>query len=396
MTSWYSGFNPRRGGAPTSGREPFTWPPELMHFRQLAESGMAEPFEGLTTAGALVPDLFALQPSGASTRRLREAAEALLAALSPAQRADACFPLDSELWRGWSNVHLFIMRHGTCLDDMTPAQRKLALALVGEALSAAGFESARNVMRLNHTIGEITGSWEDFGEWLYWLSIFGTPSADEPWGWQIDGHHLIINCLVLGDQLVMTPVFMGSEPVLAESGQYAGTRVFEGEESRGIALMRALAPSQRERATIGDKVPREVTAGQFKDNLVLPYAGLRADDLSAEQTALLLDVIGAYVGRMHPEHAAARLAQVREHLAETYFAWMGDPSTEGVFYYRVHSPVLLVEFDHLPGVALDNDQPSRNHIHTIVRTPNGNDYGKDLLRQHYARHAHAHPAPERR
>ncbi|NRP74564.1 hypothetical protein ILFOPFJJ_05486 [Ensifer psoraleae] len=27
--------------------------------------------------------------------------------------------------------------------------------------------------------------------------------------------------------------------------------------------------------------------------------------------------------------------------------------------------------------------PTRGHIHTVVRTPNGNDYGKDLLRQHH-------------
>jgi hypothetical protein len=46
--------------------------------------------------------------------------------------------------------------------------------------------------------------------------------------------------------------------------------------------------------------------------------------------------------------------------------------------------VLLIEFDHLRGIALDNDFPSRAHIHTVVRTPNGNDYGRDLLRQHYA------------
>ena len=46
--------------------------------------------------------------------------------------------------------------------------------------------------------------------------------------------------------------------------------------------------------------------------------------------------------------------------------------------------MILIEFDHQPGIALDNDEPSRNHIHTVVRTPNGNDYGKDLLRQHYA------------
>jgi len=30
--------------------------------------------------------------------------------------------------------------------------------------------------------------------------------------------------------------------------------------------------------------------------------------------------------------------------------------------------------------------PTRQHIHTVVRTPNGNDYGKDLLRQHYKLH----------
>ena len=52
------------------------------------------------------------------------------------------------------------------------------------------------------------------------------------------------------------------------------------------------------------------------------------------------------------------------------------------FYYRVHSPVILIEFDHQRGIALDNDEPSRQHIHTVVRTPNGNDYGIDLLRQH--------------
>jgi len=51
--------------------------------------------------------------------------------------------------------------------------------------------------------------------------------------------------------------------------------------------------------------------------------------------------------------------------------------------------VILVEFDHQSGIIYDNDTPSRDHIHTVVRTPNGNDYGKDLLRQHYAEHDHS-------
>ena len=85
-------------------------------------------------------------------------------------------------------------------------------------------------MRLNDFIGMITGSHTEYGEWVYWLSVMGTPSADEAWGWQIDGHHLIVNCFVLGDQIVMTPMFMGSEPVAADEGPYAGTRVFQAEE----------------------------------------------------------------------------------------------------------------------------------------------------------------------
>ena len=43
----------------------------------------------------------------------------------------------------------------------------------------------------------------------------------------------------------------------------------------------------------------------------------------------------------------------------------------------------MIEFDHHKGVLLNNETPQRFHIHTIVRTPNGNDYGMDLLRLHY-------------
>ena len=74
-----------------------------------------------------------------------------------------------------------------------------------------------------------------------------------------------------------------------------------------------------------------------------------------------------------------KMREVNRHLDETYFAWMGAVADDGPFCYRVHSPVVLIEFDHHPGVAFDNVVPSRNHIHTLVRTPNGGDYGIGLL-----------------
>ena len=132
-------------------------------------------------------------------------------------------------------------------------------------------------------------------------------------------------------------------------------------------------------------------AAAYRDNLTLGYQGIRYDRLAPDQQALLLDLIGVYVGRIRPGHAEIRLDEVKAHLRETWFAWMGRHDADSPFYYRIHSPVILIEFDHQRGVALDNDEPSRNHVHTLVRTPNGNDYGKDLLRQHYEQFDHSHP-----
>ncbi len=274
---------------------------------------------------------------------------------------------------------------------MTDEQRSRALALVRESMSASGFTLARDVMKLNEHVRELTGRSEAYGEWYYWLSIYGTPSATEPWGWQIDGHHLIINCFVLGDQIVLTPNFMGSEPVLAESGKYAGTAVFQEEEAKGFALMNALSPEQQKAATLGMDLPFDVYATAFRDNMVMKYEGLRHDELDKGQRGSLVELIRLYTGRIRPGHAEIRFDEAMDRIDDTWFAWIGPCDTESAFYYRVHSPVVLIEFDHQSGIVYENDHHTRDHIHTLVRTPNGNDYGKDLLRQHYLQHDHSHP-----
>jgi hypothetical protein len=365
-------------------------------FTDMAEALRTQPYTGITTDGTPVPGLFPLRPTGVSTQPITDAATQFLASLSDAQRAQAGFPLDSEEWMRWLNIHPYIMRHGILLEGLTDAQREAALAILAAGLSASGYETARNIMHLNETILEMSNSHEEYGEWLYWLSIFGTPSADEPWGWQIDGHHLNVNYFVHGTQVVMTPTFMGSEPVEAPMGKYAGIRVFADEERLGLELIRALAPRQQEKAilfrtVISTDLPPgrfrgpdgRIQGGAFQDNIRLPYEGVRCDDFSPAQQSLLLSLIETYIGRMRPGHAELKMAEVKQHLADTHFAWMGETDEDSVFYYRVHSPVLLIEFDHESGVAFDHPEPTRTHIHTIVRTPNGNDYGKDLLRQHY-------------
>jgi hypothetical protein len=107
-----------------------------------------------------------------------------------------------------------------------------------------------------------------------------------------------------------------------------------------------------------------------------------------------VDLIGEYVSNLDDGHARLKMEEVRKHLDSTYFAWIGETGPDSVFYYRIHSPVLLIEFDHQLPANLrhmnDPKKPNREHVHAVVRTPNGNDYGKDLLRQHYAMHPHPH------
>jgi hypothetical protein len=360
--------------------------------RDAETRGLAEPFKGITARGEIETGLFPIRPSGVSTEPVRKAAEVFLAALTEDQRRKTMFEVDDPEWRKWMNQDFYV-RQGMGFVDMTEAQREAAIGLLRASLSAKGLKLTRDVMRLNHTLGELSNNdFDRFGEWRYWITVMGTPSATEPWGWQFDGHHAIINYFVLGDQVVMTPNFYGSEPVIARAGKFQGTSVLQDEQNKGLAMVQSLTDAQRARAVINaSKTANNNLTEAFKDNVVLDYAGLRGAELSAKQKDQLLELIALYVGNMDDGHARVKMDAVRAKLDDTSFAWIGKTEPGSVFYYRIHSPVILIEFDHQTPANLRQpgaNPPNPEHIHTVVRTPNGNDYGKDLLRQHYLAHPH--------
>ena len=208
--------------------------------KQAEEKGLAEPFRGITTNGTVVPGLFSIRSTGVSTEPVRQAADAFLAVLTPEQRSKTKFPIGDEEWRKWMNQHFYI-RQGVNFAEMNEAQREKAFGLLRASLSAKGLKLSRDIMHLNYTLGELNNDdWEQYGEWLYHITVMGEPSAKEPWGWQIDGHHLIINYFVLGDQVVMSPAFFGSEPAAAKAGKFKGTAVLQEEQAAGLAMIRAL------------------------------------------------------------------------------------------------------------------------------------------------------------
>jgi Protein of unknown function (DUF3500) len=366
-------------------------------FRRMSEDfeqkGLAEPFKGITTGGSVAPGLFEIRSTGVSTEPVRQAAESFLAGLTPEQRAKTMFPVDDPEWRKWMNQHFYV-RQGVNFKEMNASQRDQAFGLLHASLSAKGLKLTRDIMHLNETLAELTNDHEFLGEWLYHVTVMGKPSATEPWGWQLDGHHAIINYFVLGDQVVMTPFFAGSEPVIATSGKYKGTVILQDEQNKGLEMLKALTGAQRKKAILNfSKTGNNNLTEAFKDNVVLDYAGVRAAELSDTQRRQLVGLIDLYVGNMDDGHARVKMDEVKRHLDNTWFAWIGGTDDTGVFYYRIHSPVILIEFDHqrpanLARFAADPKLPNRQHIHVVVRTPNGNDYGKDLLRQHYQLHPH--------
>jgi hypothetical protein len=294
---------------------------------------------------------------------------------------------------------------GLRLDEVPGDLKDAAMAVVKASLSAAGYQKTRNLMKLNAFLGELVGAPRLLGEWCYQLHLFGEPSATEPWGWQLSGHHLIITCFILGEQMTLTPTFMGAEPRSVDEGKYAGVAAFEDEEFFGLQFARNLTAEQKRKAVfsetlVADRLPPGrhqgndgmSFGGRYNDNAVVPYEGVSGAELDPRQRQALLDLARCYLSALPSGPFAARMEDVERHIRETHFCWAGGMGEDSAFYYRIQSPVVMIEFDQHKGVVLNNPEPEKFHVHTIVRTPNGNDYGMDLLRLHYetAPHHRAH------
>jgi Protein of unknown function (DUF3500) len=378
-------------------------PPFIMDIVEARAAHLPHPLVGVTTDGVARSGLRVLGTAKADTSAIADAASAFLAALTAEQRSRATFDMHADEWRMWINVHMNHFRHGLMIEDIAAPVRELALDLLRVTMSMRGYSQARSIMQLNEVLTELTGDRDAFGEWPYFMSIFGSPDSGEPWGWQFDGHHLCINTVIVDGEVTMTPTFMGSEPRRVHHGELAGTSLFDPEEALGLDLIRSFDTSLRSRAIIHPSIhPDEISpdlqnlfdgrmqAGAFHDNLVAPYQGVAGSEMNDAQRRVLLNLAGTYVGWTADSYTPVRLGEVAVHLDETWFSWYGGTGDDSPFYYRVHSPVILIEFDHHPGVAFDNEVPTRNHVHTVVRTPNGGDYGADLLRQHHDRFDHTH------
>ena len=371
-------------------KEPVNWG---TYFKDMEEEALKESFRGVETENGKELGLFTVKATGVSTKPIQKAAELWLNSLTQDQQQKTQFDINDDEWRKWSNVDAGVYdRQGTSLKEMTDQQKKSAFGLLQVSLSAEGLQLSKDIMKTDQTLKELNNGDDAYDEELYFFTVMGTPSSTEPWGWQLDGHHLVINYFILGDQVVMSPVFMGGEPIITASGKYKGNTLFQGEQNLGLDFMQTLPAELQSKAILSSiKSNSNFKTAASKDNVTLNYEGLQVSELAKTQKEKLIHLINQYINNIKEDHHQIRMEEIMAHWDHTFFAWVGETTQEAVFYYRIHSPVVLIEFDHQAAVGVPNSPkgPIRNHIHTVVRTPNGNDYGKDLLRQHLEK-SHGH------
>lgn len=360
-----------------------------------------QPFTGVTSDGVVREGLFPLTGARpgeeAPTSDMVTAAEKLLALASLEQVSRLSYPVAAPEWQSWANPEFMQHDTGLRLDELDPSLRDAALAVVEASLSPEGYALARNLMRINGFLGDLVDLPLLMNEYSYNFALYGVPSGTEPWGWQLFGHHVALNCLVAGSQLVVTPVFLGAEPDVIDAGPYEGVKVFKERIQWARGLMAALPDSLRRDAVVFEDMQDPAMpegrmhpgderhlAGCFQDNRVIPYEGIRVSAMPAEAVAFLDKVVDDSIAYLPSGPRAARRREIQENYAETWFSWIGGWQGEEAFYFRIQSPVVILELDHHTGVFLDNDTPAPFHMHTVVRTPNGNDYGRALINQFHA------------
>lgn len=303
-----------------------------------------------------------------------DAANHLLAALSPDQAAKARFEMSSEERVNWHFIPK--ERKGLTMKDMNPAQQRLAFGLLGSTLSQRGFLKATTIMSMEQILLEMEqGKGPKRDPENYFVSIFGEPGGKN-WGWRFEGHHMSFNFTLAGDKIISaTPNFYGTNPGEVKTGPRAGLRVLGREEDLGRKLVKSLNAEQMKVAIYTNKAPADIITGADRKARLLSPDGIAASNLDAAQKETLWEIIKEYVYRYREDAAREELEKIHGTSPDKlFFAWAGGTERGEGHYYRVQGPAFLIEYD--------NTQNNANHVHAVFRDLQ-NDFGDDVLKDHY-------------
>ena len=317
----------------------------------------------------------------AAAADMANAANAFLATLNPEQKAKTTFELDDADRTRWHFVPTEMHpRHGLSFREMTQAQQHMAYALLASVMSARGVQKTAQIMSLEQVLHDANpnGRFARDPKW-YFVSIFGKPSVEGTWSWRFEGHHLSLSFTVVDGHVGgLTPAFFGTNPGTILDGPRKGLQVLAAEEKTARALAKSLNAEQRKIAIIAAKAPSDIITKTDRKARRLEPLGLAASEMNKKQADQLLQLIGEYLRNYRPDLADEGVRHFEGvSLSKIHFAWAGSLEPRQGHYYRIQAPDFLIEFD--------NSQNGANHVHCVSRDLK-NDFGDDLLRQHYEQH----------
>jgi hypothetical protein len=331
-------------------------------------------------------------------QEIQKQVKSFISTLDPQQRQLALLSLNDSARTRWNNLPVGLRpRAGINIGKMTEPQRRILHRILSAALSSQGYLKATSIMHLDNLLMNyydslyyhktISDTMYQFLQTLQWshrnfyLAIFGDPDSDT-WGFKVEGHHLSINFSFIHHQLAVTPFFIGTDPAEYPGTEYAGWRVLGQEEDLGIRLMESLNASQQKKAIISEAVPQDIFTSAESGKRLLDYQGLKAVEMTRQQKAILEYIIREFVFNMEYDKAVQEYQKIiKAGIDKVYFGWIGTVQEKDPHYFVLNGPGFLIEFDNQGFIG------KANHIHAIWREK-GNEYGEDLLRQHYLQEAH--------
>jgi hypothetical protein len=311
------------------------------------------------------------------TARAVAAAKAFKASLSSAQRTAVQYEFGSPAkQQGWSNLPLPISgRDRLKITDLTATQLARLRTLLRTILSRQGYADEEATRKAdayirNEALRRAGGEGSvPYGQTLFDVAFFGTPSTSRKWTVQFGGHHLAIHMTFSGSRVSNTPYYVGAEPT--GTFRLAGKTYAPMKDEAGalFGAVRSLSAAQRAKAKLGQTFD-DVLVGPRKDGQFPPREGITVSALSAAQRAIVTRAIRAYVGDMPTAEANRRIALYRSQYSRTRLAWSKsmNPRTIGA-YVRIHGPRLWIELCVQTGVVLTGV-----HYHSIERDTR-TDYG---------------------
>ncbi len=316
--------------------------------------------------------------------------------LSEEHREAVVYDLKDDARATWSNLPTVMSPPaGVMLGELSDDQRHLVHLMFQLSMSSQGYAKAHGIMWLDDILRDIeqanlTGGDDDDpirvlmadtrSSGNYAIAVFGTP-GETRWGWKVTGHHLAVNVSVIDGQIALTPGFYGSNPRIIQAGPYAGFAPLAAESRLGLEFLGDLTEAQRKKAIIGDERPQDVIEGPGRRGSLEKFEGISSKELNDAQLGALQRLVGEYVRNAKPKTAGEHLDAIAGAGWENvWFSWRGPADGSAEYYYRVHGPRILIEYN------LQNP----NHDHAVVRDP-VNDYGEDWLGHHYTE---VHPSNE--